>query len=366
MKIIHRYILKEIIGSFMLGFLFFNFILFITVIFELTELIFIQNAPLLEVGKLILFKVPSFFNMVIPISLLFATLLSFGRLSGDGEITALRSSGISLLYISKSLFVLTLILTLISFYFSAYLTPLCNRHYRQVYQKIVFQQPTIQIKERTITDIGGRKLYAYHIKPGTNRLKKIIIYEFFPGGNEIPQISLAQEGEFSEESLKLKEVSFYRFQKNYQIAQQGKLDSQIIYLGRYLPQKGRMRKKNEEMDLKELREEIKEERLKENPDNRRIRDLSIDFHSRLAIPLATFFLILVGIPLGIKVERGEKSISLGISLAVVIVYYLLFLAGEFFGREGIIPPLMAMWLPNILLCITGILLNFGFGRLRII
>ncbi|MEA1964280.1 MAG: LptF/LptG family permease [Candidatus Aerophobetes bacterium] len=364
MKIIHRYILKEIIASFILGFLFFNFILFITVIFELTELIFIQDAPLLEVGKLILFKMPSFFSIVIPVSLLFATLLSFGRLSGDGEITALQSSGISLLYISKSLFIFTLILTLASLYFSAYLTPLCNRHYRKVYQKIVFLQPTIQIKERIIVDIGDRKLYAYHIKPGTNEMRKVIIYEFFPKGNKIPQISLAQEGKFSEETLKLKEVSFYRFQKNYQIAQQGKFDSQIIYLGKYLSQKEKMRKKTEEMDLKELREKIEEERLKENPDKRRIRALSIDFHSRMAIPLAAFFLILIGIPLGIKVERGEKSISFGISLAIVIVYYLLFLAGEFLGKGGIIPPLIAMWLPNILLCILGILLNFGFDKMR--
>jgi len=366
MKIIHRYILKEIIGSFILGFLFFNFILFITVIFELTELIFIQNAPLLEVGKLVLFKIPSFFNMLIPVSLLFATLLSFGRLSSDGEIIAFQSSGISLLYISKSLLIFTFILTLISFYFSTYLTPLCNRHYRQVYQRIVLQRPTIQIKERTITDVGGKKLYAYHIKSGSNKMKKVIIYEFFPGRNKIPQISLAQEGEFNEDKLKLTKVSFYRFQKNYQISQQGKLDSQTIYLGRYLSQKGKMRRKSEEMDLNELREKIKEEKLKKIPDKRIIKELSVDFHSRIVIPLAAFFLVLIGIPLGIKVERGGKSISLGISLAIVIGYYLLFLAGKFLGTEGIIPPLVAIWLPNIILCILSILLNFRFGKLGLI
>jgi len=86
MKIIHRYVLKEVISSFAFGFLFFNFILFIGVIFELMELIFIENIPVLRVGKLVLFKVPAFFDIVIPVSVLFAALLSFGRLSSDGEI----------------------------------------------------------------------------------------------------------------------------------------------------------------------------------------------------------------------------------------------------------------------------------------
>ena len=126
MKILHRYILKDILFSFIIGFSFFNLILLIGVIFDLTELIFIKKAALLEVIKLLLFILPSFFNIVIPLSLLFASLLTFGHLSAEGEIMAFLSSGISLFRIEKTLLVFALILSGISFYFSWYITPWCN------------------------------------------------------------------------------------------------------------------------------------------------------------------------------------------------------------------------------------------------
>lgn len=358
MKIIHRYILKEIISSFVLGFLFFNFILFIAVIFELMELIFVENIPAFEVGKLVLFKVPAFFDIVIPVSVLFSALLTFGRLSSDGEITVLRSSGISLLQIGTPLLALALALTATSLYFSAYLTPLCNHYYKETYRQILLERPTLQIKEKTITEIEGKKLYTYHLNPENYEMEEIVIYEFPPEGvHKFPQLTLAKKGKFTGKILQLKDVILYRIGENYRIIQRGTFNSQNIYLESRVPKPWLGERATEEINLRELGEKLRKERIKERPDKKKIMRLAVDFHTRVAIPLATFFIALLAIPLGIKLERGEKSVSLGISSLIVIIYYLLLLVGQFLGKEGITPPWVGIWLPNLLIITLSIWLN---------
>jgi len=358
MKILNRYILKEISSAFIFGFIFFNFILFIGIIFDLTELIFIENVPLVDVGKLVIFKIPSFFDIVIPVSLLFASLLSFGRLSSEGEIIAMRSSGISLFHITGLLLLFAFSLTLGSLLFSFSLTPWCNQYYKKTYQKIIFQRPTIQVKERIITNLKERRLYTYHIDPKNYEMQEIVLYEFPSDGNYIfPQITLAQQGKFEEEILKLKKVTFYRFGNNYRIYRRGRFDSQTVYLTPQVPEKAAEKRAIGELSLWEIAQKLSSEKTKPKPDEEKIRKLAVDFHGRIAIPLATFLMGLIAVPLAIKIKRGEKSISLGISLIITVAYYVLFMAGRFLGRGGLLPPYLAMWLPNILLSAAGIWLS---------
>ena len=362
MKILHRYVLKELLGSLVFGFLFFNFLLFISIIFDLTELLFIENAPPLEVGKLVLFRLPAFFDLVIPVSILFAILLAFGHLSAHGEITALRSGGVSLFRIEKSVLFLAILLSSLALYSSAYLTPWSNLQYKRTYREIILRRPTLQVKEKIITDLKNRKLYTYRLDPKTRRMEEIILFEFLPEEDHLfPRITLAQSGRFQEDVLQLEEASFYQLGGNYRITQQGKFSSQTLYLKAYLPQEVMEEKTPDEMNLTELRSMLKKEKANPSPDQEKIRRLEVDFHGRVAIPLATFLLSLIAIPLGIRVDRGEKSISLGISLIIVVVYYVLFLAGKLMGQEGLLPVYLAMWFPNILIGAAGVWLHLKWS-----
>ena len=354
MKIIHRYVLREIIPPFVFGFFFFNLILLVSILFELTELVFLQKAPLIQVGRLVLFILPSFLDIVLPIALLFAILLSFGRLSADGEIVALRSAGINLFFLEKPLLVFTAGLTMVSLYFSAQLTPWCNQNYQKTYQEILLQKPTIQVNERAIIDIGERKFYAYQIDEKTQKIQDIAIYEFLPQENHLfPQITLAQEGEISNNVLILKKVNIYRFNQHYQLTQQGKLARQKIYLADQITSGRQKEKKSTEMTLWEIRTKMKDNTL--SPE--KVKEFALDFHTRLAIPLAALFLGIVAVPLGIKMERGDKSISLGITLVLVIIYYILLLTGIFLGRSGFLPSILAIWIPNFFIISLAIWLH---------
>lgn len=307
---------------------------------------------------MVLFQLPAFFDLVIPVSILFAILLAFGQLSSHGEITALRSGGVSLFQIEKSVLFLAILLSSLALCSSAYLTPWCNFEYKRTYREIILRRPILQVKEKIITDLKNLKLYTYRLDPKTHRMEGVILYEFLPEGDRLfPRITLAQRGWFQEDVLQLEEASFYQLGENYRITQQGKFSSQTLYLKAYFPQKVMEKKTPDEMNLTELRSMLEKEKTNPSPAQEKIRRLEVDFHGRVAIPLATFLLSLIAIPLGIRIERGEKSISLGISLIIVVAYYVLFLAGKLMGQEGLLPVYLAMWFPNILIGIAGVWLH---------
>ncbi len=341
-------------GPFVFGLLFFNFILFMGIIFDLTELIFVKNASPFLVGKLILFTIPSYLNMIIPIALLFSLILVFGRLSYEGEIIAFRSSGVSLLQLESPIFALAFFLSVVSLFFSAWLTPYCNQLYYKTYQQIILQRPTLQIKENTITDVEGRKFYTHHLNPESQQMKEIVLYESLPQKAQLfPQITLAKEGEVKNETLILREVTIYRFNKNYQLIQKGEFNTQIIYPQNQLNKKGKREKGSYEMSLREINVKLKEKNLGEEER----RGLRADFQGRIAIPLATLLMGILAVPLGIKIKKGAKSISLGISLIVIVIYYILFLIGDFLARVGPLPPFLAIWIPNFIMLAGGVWLN---------
>ena len=354
MKIIHRYILRETFWPFVFGFLFFNFILFVGVIFDLTKLIFVESAPLFKVLKLIVFSLPSFFDIIIPVSLLFSIILSFGRLSADGEITAFRSSGISLLQIEFSIILFAIFLTFISLLFSAFLTPWCNRMYKTTYTEIILHRPSLQVKEKTVVKIDDKRVYAFKVDREKNMMEKIILYEFVPSfSQKFPQVSIAEKGEVTEQKIILEKVRLFQFDRSYRLTRYGRFDREVIYLNQKKYEKTELKKESWDMTFREIREKLREENLPLEEKTK----LEIDLHGRIAIPLATFIMCILGIPLGIKVERGDKSISLGISLIVVIIYYIFFLAGNFLARAQIVSPFLGTWIPNFIFFTLGVYLN---------
>jgi len=313
----------------------------------------VKNAPPLKALQLVAFSLPSFFDIVIPVSLLFSILLSFGRLSADGEMTALRSSGINLFQIETPIFIFGTGLTLISLVFSAFLTPWCNQRYKEIYHQILMHRPALQLEEKTIIKLEDKRLYIFELDKKRQIMRRIVLYEFYPHISKFPQITLAQEGKIKEEKIFLQEVKLYRFGKNYRLSQSGGFDQQIIYLYSRVREGENLKKDSWDMTFTEIRQKLREKNIP--PEERK--KLEVDFHGRVAIPLATFILGILAVPLGIKVERGDKSISLGISLVVVIVYYIFFLAGSFLSRRSLVSPFLGVWIPNFILLALGSWLN---------
>ena len=114
LRLMDRYVLREVVGPLGLGFLLYTFILLIRFLFQSAEMIIRQGLPVVTVGKLLVFTLPNILVLTIPMSLLFAVLVAIGRLASDSELVAMRASGISLLRLYRPILLLAGLLTAVN------------------------------------------------------------------------------------------------------------------------------------------------------------------------------------------------------------------------------------------------------------
>jgi len=356
-NILQNYILKEIIVGFLLAILLFTFVLLVGNLVKLVELVMTKGVHLLSVLKLFAYLMPSLLNFTIPMSLLTSTVLVFGRLSADGEITAMRASGIRLFKLSFPVIVFGLLLSLGSLALSDQFLPKTHFAYRKLLKEIGVKNPTSILEAGTfIEGFGNYILFIYEIDNGL--LKNIRIYQ--PQENRPPRTIVARTGRIltspgsdvitikltdgtSDEPNPQKPETFYKLNfRTYLINL--KLSSAL--------KEGTFSKKPKDMTITELRHQIKKYR-KEKIDPA---PFTTEIHKKLSMAFSSLVFVLVGLPLSVRTGRKELSINFAISMAVAFVYWIFLALGEALSLRGLLDPSFNMWLPNLLLSAVGIFL----------
>jgi len=143
MKIIHRYLSKELMKNLVLASVALCLLFLVFDFFDRVDGIIGHDASLLVIFKYFLFKVPFFFNLTLPIAMLVATMLTLGVLSKNSEITAMRASGMKVFWIAKPVFTIAIFFSFLSIVINETLVPYCTRRVKEIYY--------IDIKERDKT-----------------------------------------------------------------------------------------------------------------------------------------------------------------------------------------------------------------------
>ncbi|MFH1752878.1 MAG: LptF/LptG family permease, partial [Candidatus Omnitrophota bacterium] len=120
-----------------------------------------------------------------------------------------------------------------------------------------------------------------------------------------------------------------------------------------------IKKKAKDMTFRELRDEMKEIRAAGITD---VSPILARIHNKIAISFASLAFMLIGLPIAVKTHRSEKSIGFGISLAILIVYWLLLATGNVCALRGLFPPWLSMWLGNIIFMAIGVFLFYKTAR----
>ncbi|MBU1061175.1 MAG: LptF/LptG family permease, partial [Candidatus Omnitrophica bacterium] len=180
MKILRNYLLKEILTSFLLSLLIFTFVLVAGNLIKLADLIINKGVNIVSVGKLFLFLIPFLLSYTIPMSALTATLLVFGRLSADNEITAMRAHGISLYKLTIPLIIVGFILSLGSIILNDRILPESHFASRKIVKNIGVKTPGAYLETGTfIKSFKGYIIFIHQINKHT--LKGIRIYQLQEG-----------------------------------------------------------------------------------------------------------------------------------------------------------------------------------------
>lgn len=353
MRILRNYIIHELAGPFLLSLLVFTFILIIGNLIKLADLVINKGVGIFYIIKFFAFLIPSFLSHTIPMGMLTATLLSFGRLSYDNELTAMRASGISMYSILKPTITLGLLVTLGCIVLNDTVVPYTRFASRELVKEVARKNPAAMLEEATF--IKDFKNYVIYIsKIDRNKLHNVRIYE--PQPDKPTRTIFANRGLFSSiESGKIKlelfegtsdepnprdPKSFYKLN----------FDSYSLTLD---PIEGKgtqpLEKKPREMTLDELKAQLK----KLNKDDIDALPVVLEMHKKAALSVAGFLFILIGLPLAIVTKRSESSIGFSLSLGIFICYYLALAGCEALALKGFLNPAIGEWIPNMILAFFG-------------
>ncbi|MBI1893745.1 MAG: LptF/LptG family permease, partial [Candidatus Rokubacteria bacterium] len=176
LRTLDRYIYKEFFPPFFLGLILFTFFLLIDKIFDLTELLINKGVPGWMVGMLLVYILPAFLVLTIPMALLLAILVCFTRLSGDMEIVALKASGVSPIRLLRPVLGVAALAVLATFFLFVEAVPWGNLSFKQLVFRILQARASTGIKERVFNDAFGHfVIYVEEISPSQVGLRGLFI-----------------------------------------------------------------------------------------------------------------------------------------------------------------------------------------------
>ena len=354
-----RYLLSEILPPFLLGLLTFTFILLIARILKLVELIVTRGIPLTQVGKLLTLILPTFLELTLPMAFLLAILLGLGRLSGDQELLALKSTGVSPLQLLLPLTFVAASVALISLLLTTWVRPAAQVALKNELYDIAKTRIGTALREKVFNDdFPNILIYVEEIIPPGNVAQGILIIDKRETAKD--NIILGKVGLISTEeqthtlSLRLFDGSIYErdrtrsgfSQTNFNIYD-FKLDLDEFIGPAKMKDAG-----PKEMSLGRLVKTIDEKQaagIVATPE-------LMEFHQRIAFSFAPIVFCLLGVSLSLLPRTSRANRSWGVALCIVwlVIYYALLSLGKALGERGAFHPFVALWFPNIVVGVISL------------
>jgi LPS export ABC transporter permease LptG len=396
MKLITRYILKEMIGPTFLGFAFYTFIILMQSLFTFAGMIIRRALPVSTVGKLLLLSLPHIVVLTVPMSLLFGILIAVGRLSSDSEIIAMRALGLSTRAIYRPVFIFSCAVFLLNLYLMNVVLPRGNTELQSLKAEVFTSSIEKEIKPRVFYDeYENLMIYVNDVDPRTGEWKGVFIADSrtdegqdpaalpplttrvtAPGAVAAPTLSLqrsaqkiivAESGDLSimrnskQVWLNLHNAETHvwdprkpeRYDLNRNAFQRMRLPDKFS-----TDPTGYVRSLRE-MNLRELIDQV---RIAKEGDRETYNLAHVEIHKKFAIPFACLVFGVVGLPLGLTNRRGGKSSGFSLSIAIILFYYVMMNNGEHLAEVGKIPPWVGMWTPNLILLVLGVYLLVRANR----
>lgn len=351
-RIIDRYISAEVIRPFLMVVIGVVVIMLSVRLSTDMQLIIVEKVPAPIVMRMILYKMPEFIVLGLPIAYMIATLLGLARMSKDFEIIAIRATGTGSKRIMRPILLISILVSCVSFFINEEVVPEANER-SQLAQEEVQKQKAKDPKDLNtgkvkFKGVDSRFFYIQNVRKTEQLLENILIFDSDP---EHPYRIISAESATWDGhiwSLNKGVVLEYPNEGNAFVELESPFDrlevDTKIQLENYL--EGEVKPK--EMSSEELKELIAATR----EGGQETRAYEIEYQSKYARPFATFFAALIAAPIGLKFARGGY-IGFAISIILTFFYFVAQTIGEGFGNLGLLPILMAAWLPNLIFGVVG-------------
>jgi lipopolysaccharide export system permease protein len=403
MSILQRYVVRELLGPLGLGLFVFTFVFLIGRLFDLSELILTSGVSGFTAGELILSLLPGIMSLTVPMAVLVAILLAVGRLAAEREILAIRMSGVNLLHICIPIIAVAALLSGLIIYLNLRVIPYLNLKSADLMTEIEFDMYSAIPPDRAF-NLEDSEFFYDHRDPETGEMRAVTIKTEMKR-EEAPELEqerqrirdqanrLARkkdpESQAQLRGLLERAAQFEQERKitsTLIVADRGRIDADMIermielrltsgsihILNPDRPQSynvvrfasfakgirkkfstsptGEYRKEPREMNVAELRAQMGTQSKKNK--------FAIEFYQRFSIPLACIAFALIAIPLGVYARPTGKAVAFAISFLLILLYYGLLQYGVSLGKTGSALAPFAIFFPNILLTVVGVVLLY--------
>jgi len=382
-RILTRYILKEVTSHALLGVLLFTFVIFMRDLGRLLELVVRNSAPLPSVAEIFFYTLPTTFTITLPMGVLVGILIGLSRLAADSEVTAIRASGMGAGMFVRVISIFAVAAWALGMINSVYVAPKSATALSNLQNRLKSSQASFEIQPRVFyEEFKNNVLYVQDAVPskGQSLWRGVFLADVSDPAS--PKITLAERGALLSESPE--KVRFHledgtqqelvpKSKDQYSITTFDTTDIPIE-----LPSASDHNPRDllpvTELSLQGLLRNAQRERvagaevLKIDPatsssDFLKARYYEIEFHRRFALPAACLVLALVGIPLGLSAHKGGRSAGFVITIVLVFIYYFFSLVGVSLARQGKVAPWLGVWGGNFFFFLCGLLLLWRVDRM---
>ncbi len=359
------YVLSELLGPLAGSFFFFSFVFLMFQALRLAEFLIVHAIPFLTVMKLVALLTISFIPQALPLAFLISTFVSFGRLSSDSELVAIKASGVSVWRMSVAVIAAALVVCCLTLFSNMQIVPMGLRNFKSTLLKLSSTRVSSSIKPGTFTEgFFDLLVYTDSIDNKANTLNHVFIYDEREPEN--PMVITARKGGIiplkvetelgSASILKLKTGNIHRVEPEGESYQKIDFDEYRLYLSFEETHNGFF-VKPKMLRHSELKAGILDAKIRK--DDSQLRSLSTELWNRYAIALSPLIFAFLGIGYGTVRTRSVKSSAALISFLVIAGYWSLQLLSTSLSLSGSLPPALAAQLPNFAVLLASL---FGMKK----
>jgi LPS export ABC transporter permease LptG len=349
---------KGFLAPFIWCLILFNVMAVIIDIFSFIDDIVKYKIPGSSIAAFYVYYLPTIFIQVTPMAVLLSAIFVLSNLNKHNEITAMKSSGISLWRILSPVLIIGFIISIVVFAVNDRIIPTSSKISNYIRTEELEKErrkgaPAKVVNNVAVYGTGNRIVFARSYDTERKALNDVIIHEHDAKENLTSKIT-AQTGVWTGDGWKFYKVIIYKIDNSGKI-----LSDPSFFNEKVIPLKERPRDfatrewKSEYLSYKELKRYIANFR---GSSVKFVKNLLVDLHYKFAFPLISFVIILIGAPFAIITARGGVLIGIGMSIVIGLLYYAFIAVFIAFGKAEILPPVVAAWLGNALFAVLGVYL----------
>ncbi len=352
MTILDRYVIKEIIKC---------FVIVLTVVLGLYIIVeFFNKADNfteagLSISRLIRYlqlKLPQIMVQITPIGILLAVLVAFGLMNKHNEILALKSGGVSVFFLMRAALAIAVFLSIILFFLSEVVVPITISKANKIWLSEVKKKPVLATRQKNIWIKGNRAIYYIKYFNPQNESVSGVTLNYFDEAFKLSKRIDATSGVYQEGNWIFSDIMEQVLDEESETYVVSIYPQQTIILEVQPEDLKRVFTKSEEMNVAELFSYIREVES-EGYDATTFR---VDLHARFALPVLSVIVCIIGVGIAVK-RKGREGLSASIAYGAVMVflYWVLHSFCLSLGYGGLLPPLVAAWISNIIFSCYAVL-----------